>query len=218
MNRLIVRYAPLVAAVIGVVFAWVVSRRILLGGNAFLPLGVAAAAVWAVGVPVFIICWPRITISGFRRAIARRGLGDGPIPVNTLSATPTTASPGAAGSALLGTGTEDLLYVGGWLDLRTTPQILHTPDMTGRYYCLQLIDPARSANFAYIGTRATGSGEGDYLLSGPGWSGTVPSGMTQIVSPRASVLVIGRVLVENERDLPAAHALAQRLRLTPLGR
>jgi hypothetical protein len=30
------------------------------------------------------------------------------------------------------------------------------------------------------------------------------------------VLVIGRVLVENDRDLPTAYALAKQIRLTPL--
>ncbi len=116
----------------------------------------------------------------------------------------------------MGTGTDDVLYVAGWLDVREGPQVLHVPEMAGRYYSVQFTDPSSSANFAYVGKRTTGTAAGAYLLSGPGWRGTVPTGMTQISSPNHSVLVIGRVFVESESDQPAAYALAKQLRLAPL--
>jgi hypothetical protein len=72
------------------------------------------------------------------------------------------------------------------------------------------------ADFAYVGTRTTGTQAGDYLITGPGWKGQVPSGMTQISSPNDSVLVIGRVLVESDNDLPTAYNLAKQIQLTPL--
>jgi hypothetical protein len=71
-------------------------------------------------------------------------------------------------------------------------------------------------DFAYVGTRTTGTQAGDYLITGPGWKGQVPSGMTQISSPDDSVLVIGRVLVESDNDLPTAYNLAKQIQLTPL--
>jgi len=40
--------------------------------------------------------------------------------------------------------------------------------------------------------------------------------MTQIASPHNSVLVIGRVFVESDRDLPTAYGLASQIQLTPL--
>jgi hypothetical protein len=81
---------------------------------------------------------------------------------------------------------------------------------------VQFTDPSRSTNFAYVGKRTTGTKAGDYVLSGPGWNGTVPDGMTQISSPSRSALVIGRVFVESDSDLPAAYALAKQIQLTPL--
>jgi hypothetical protein len=39
----------------------------------------------------------------------------------------------------------------------------------------------------------------------------------QIVSPRRSALVIGRVLVVGEGDVRAAYTLSKQLRLDPLG-
>ena len=57
---------------------------------------------------------------------------------------------------------------------------------------------------------------GDYLISGPHWKGVVPERMTKIVSPNNAVLLIGRVLVEGDGDLPTAHALTQQIQVVPL--
>jgi hypothetical protein len=216
MNRLILKYAYPLTAVVLAIFAWVIYQRISRGWSAVITLAVAAVIVWALGTPTFIYFWPRITVTGFKRAIVKRGFGGGPIPVNTLYAEPNLSSASASNASLLGVGTDDVLYVAGWLDLKNGPQVLHAPDMAGRYYSVQFTDPSDSANFAYVGKRTTGTKAGDYLLSGPGWKGTVPKGMTQISSPNNSVLVIGRVFVESASDQPTAFALAQQIKLTPL--
>ena len=96
----------------------------------------------------------------------------------------------------------------GWLDLAKGPLVLHVPGMAGRYYSVQFTDPSNNTNFAYVGKRATGTEAGDYLVSGPGWKGTMPQGITQISSPNNSVLVIGRVFVESESDISTANDLA----------
>ena len=216
MNRLILKYAYPVTAVILLIFAWVIYQRISQGWSEITTLAIAAAIVWLLCVPTFIYFWPRIAVNGFKRAILKRGFGGGPIPVNTLYAEPGISSASPTGS-LMGTGTDDVLYVAGWLDLKNGPQVLHAPDMADRYYSVQFTDPSTSANFAYVGKRTTGTKAGDFLLSGPGWKGTVPSGMTQVASPGNSVLIIGRVFVASESDQPIAYALAQQLQLTPLG-
>jgi hypothetical protein len=95
------------------------------------------------------------------------------------------------------------------------PLVLHVPDFSGRYYSVQFTDPF-NVNFAYVGTRTTGTQAGDYLITGPDWKGQVPSGMTQISSPNDSVLVLGRVLVYSDSDLSAAYDLAKQIQLTPL--
>ena len=175
-----------------------------------------AVVVWGLGTVVFVYLWPTFTYSAYKRAVVRHGLGGGPIPVNTLYAVPTRVSPAASNASLLATGTDDVLYVGGWLDLATGPLVLHVPDMAGRYYSVQFTDPSDGADFAYVGTRTTGTAAGEYLISGPGWKGTVPQGMAQIASPNNAVLVVGRVFVESDSDLPTAYGLAQQIQLTPL--
>ena len=215
MNRRILQYGRPLTAVILVVFAWVVYRRIATGGD-IIPLAIAAVIVWALGTPAFVYLWPRLTVGGFKRAILKHGFGEGPIPINRLYAVPTTPSTSASHGSLMATGAEDLLYVAGWLDVSKGPQVLHVPDMAGRYYSVQLTDPATSANFAYVGKRTTGTRAGNYVLSGPGWKGTEPNGMKQISSPSDSALVIGRVFVQSESDLPIAYDLAKQIQLAPL--
>ena len=171
---------------------------------------------------LFTYLWPRMMLSVYKRAILVKGGGDGPIPVNTLYTEPETIfadplHPPASASWLMTTGTNrDTLLTVGWVDLRKGPQILHVPDMAGRYYSVQFTDPSNNTNFAYVGKRTTGTEAGDYLISRPGWNGAVPQGMTQISSPNHAVLVVGRTLVESDSDLAAAHDLAKQIQLAPL--
>ena len=181
-------------------------------------------SVVVAGCLLFVYSWPRIMLFVYKRAILVKGFGEGPVPVNTLYtepqavfADPLRAAP-ASGSNLITTGANrDTLLMVGWLDLSSGPQILHVPDMGGRYYGVQLTDPSNNTNFAYVGKRVTGTEAGDYLISGPGWTGSVPPGMTRISSPNNSVLVAGRTLVESHADLSAAYALSKQIHLTPLG-
>ncbi len=216
MNRLILKYKYPVTFAILAVLAWVVYRYFSQGGSQLITFVVVAVLIWGLGTFVFIYFWPLITYSAYKRAIQRHGLGGDPIPVNTLYAVPTRASPAASNSSLLATGTDDVLYIGGVLDLSKEPQVLHVPNMAGRYYSVQFTDPSDGTNFAYVGTRTTGTGAGDYLVSGPAWKGTLSPGMKPIAAPHNAALVIGRVFVESDSDLPTAYGLAKQIQLTPL--
>ena len=216
MNRLILKYKYPITFAILAVLAWVVYRVISMGGSQLITFVAVVVLVWGLGTCVFLYFWPPITYSAYKRAVVQHGLGGDPIPVNTLYAVPTRVSPAASNSSLLATGTDDVLYIGGLLDLSKGPQVLHVPDMAGRYYSVQFTDPSDGTNFAYVGKRTTGTEAGDYLMSGPGWKGTVSQGMTQIASPNNSVLVIGRVFVESDSDLQIAYGIAQQIQLTPL--
>ena len=173
---------------------------------------------------LFTYFWPRLLLYAYKRAILVKGGGDGPIPVNTLYTEPQAlfADPlhaPASASKLMTTGVNhDTLLTVGWLDLRKGPLVLHVPDMNDRYYSVQFTDPSKNTNFAYVGTRATGTQAGDYLITGRGWKGQAPSGMTPISSPNKSVLLVGRVLVDGDNDLPTAYELSKQLQLTPLSK
>jgi hypothetical protein len=184
----------------------------------FIPVMVAA---WVLGTFLLVYFWPHFVSNRFKKAILVEGGGEGPIPVNTLYTEPQTLfadplHPPASASKLMTTGVNhDTLLTIGWLDLSKGPQVLHVPDFSNRYYSIQFTDPF-DVDFAYVGTRATGTQAGDYLITGPGWTGQVPGGMKQIASPDNSVLVIGRVLVYSDSDLSTAYDLSKQIQLTPL--
>jgi hypothetical protein len=177
---------------------------------------ISAAIPFVLGTCAYIYFYPTVTYSYFEKAIVQQGLGSGSaIPVNTLYTVPELASP-TAKSTLLNTGANtDTLYTAGWLELGSKPLVLHVPNMNGRYYSIQFTDPSDGTDFAYVGRRTTGTEAGDYLVTGPGWSASVPQGMKQISSPDNRVLVIGRVLVENDDDLKTAYNLSKQITLTP---
>jgi hypothetical protein len=181
-------------------------------------------SVTVVAWSLFIYFWPRMLLSVYKRALLVKGFGEGPIPVNTLYtepqalfADPIHAPASAPKVATSGVNRDTLLTVS-WSDISKGEQILHVPDFSGRYYSVQFTDPSKNTNFAYVGTRTTGTAAGDYLVTGPGWQGTVPPGMKRIFSPNNSVLIIGRILVYSDSDLSNAHGLAKQIQLTPLNR
>jgi hypothetical protein len=179
--------------------------------------GSVFVAVWL----LTIYLWPRMMLYVYKRAILVEGGGNGPIPINTLYTEPPMLfadplHPPASASKLFTTGVNhDTLPTVGWLDLSKGPEILHVPDMNGRYYSVQFTNPSNNTNFAYIGKRTTGTQAGDYLIAGPGWKGQAPSSMKQISSPNNSVLVLGRVLVYNDSDLSTAYDLSTQIQLKP---
>jgi hypothetical protein len=177
----------------------------------------AAIVVWVLGTCAFVYFWPHMFYNAIRRQVVERGLGikAGGVPVNTLYAFPALASPSLSKSALVLTGNRDTLYTGGVLDLGKGPEILHVPDMAGRYYSIEFFEPWLDV-FADVGRLTTGTRAGDYLICSPHWKGVAPKEATKIVSPNNSVLLVGRVLVKGDADLATVHELAKQIQLTPL--
>lgn len=183
----------------------------------------AMVVAWVIGTFLFIYFWPHLVMNHFKRAILDQGFGDGPLPINTLYAEPqalfadpmhTSLAPGSSNLLTVGVS-HDTLLTGGWLDLSRGALVLHVPDFSHRYYSVQLTDPF-DVDFAYVGTRATGTQAGSYLVTGPGWKGTVPQGMKQVSSPSNSLLMLGRILVYSDSDLPTAYKLAKQIQIVPL--
>jgi hypothetical protein len=109
----------------------------------------------------------------------------------------------------------DTIYSVAMCDVREGPLVLHVPNTAGRYYVLQFVD-AWTNNFAYIGSRATGTDAGSFLLAKAGYDGSVPDGSTVVYSPTGVCVIVGRVKVDGEADLPTAHAVQDRFTLTAL--
>ena len=78
-----------------------------------------------------------------------------------------------------------------WMDLRAEPMVLSVPAVEkSRYYSVMLCD-GNTFNYGYIGTRATGSDAGDYLVAGPDWKGEAPPGIKGVFRSTTQFSVAG---------------------------
>lgn len=109
----------------------------------------------------------------------------------------------------------DTLYSAAWLDLTEEPMIVSIPDTDGRYYLLPMLDMWTDV-FASPGWRTTGTGAQAYLVTPPGWTGTVPDGLTQLKAPTPHVWIIGRIKTDGPADYAAVHKIQADLKLMPL--
>ena len=63
----------------------------------------------------------------------------------------------------------------------------------------------------------TGAKAQAYAITGPGWSGTLPKGVTQVKSPTGMVWILGRIYsTGTPEDYKAVHALQDQFSVVPL--
>jgi hypothetical protein len=109
----------------------------------------------------------------------------------------------------------DTLYSTAFLDLSAGPWVFDMPPNTERYEVMPFMD-AWTNVFATLGTRSTGTQGGRYLIAGPHWQGSTPTGMRRLQSPTSMVWLIGRTQTQGEADYPVVHRLQDGLVLHPL--
>ncbi|OGN91455.1 MAG: hypothetical protein A2Z75_04625 [Chloroflexi bacterium RBG_13_50_10] len=109
----------------------------------------------------------------------------------------------------------DTLYSSAWVDTAEEPVILSVPDTQGRYYMMPLMNYWTDV-FESPGSRTTGTGAGTFAITGPGWSSTLPEGITEIKAPTRWVWVIGRFACTGSSDYENVWKIQNQLKLTPL--
>jgi hypothetical protein len=70
--------------------------------------------------------------------------------------------------------------------------------------------------FASPGARTTGTKAANFMITPPGFRGTVPSDFTAIRAPTPYVWVIGRTQTNGPQDYPAVHEIQAGMKVTPL--
>jgi len=109
----------------------------------------------------------------------------------------------------------DTLYSTAWVDTAEEPFILSVPDSQSRYYMISMLDYWTNV-FASLGPRTTGSGAGKYAITGPGWTGDLPDGVTETRSPTRWAWIVGRFACSGPSDYDDVHELQHQLILMPL--
>jgi hypothetical protein len=110
----------------------------------------------------------------------------------------------------------DTLYTIVWLDVSKEPWVISIPDLKGRYALFPMLDGWTDV-FQDPGKRTTGTGAQKYAITGPGWSGTLPAGVTEYKSPTGMVWLLGRIYCTGTPDdYKAVHALQDQMTAVPL--
>lgn len=110
----------------------------------------------------------------------------------------------------------DTLYTMAWLDVAGEPWVFSIPDMGERYYMMPMLD-GFSEVFKVASSSTTGDGAQTYAITGPGWTGTLPHGVTQVKSPTGMVWILGRIYsTGTQEDYEAVHDLQDKFSVVPL--
>ncbi len=186
---------------------------------ACVPGAVAAPAVTedeahALGVDAYLYFYSLVTMDVTRKQLTNQEPSPGGIggPMNrfaNVGAFPT------ADMRVVVRPNFDTLYSSGWLDLTKEPMVVSVPDTGGRYYLLPMLDMWTDV-FASPGWRTTGTGAGNFLVTPPGWTGSVPDGFTEIKAPTPYVWIIGRTKTDGPADYDAVHKIQAGFKITPL--
>src|SRR3984957_15374660 len=104
-------------------------------------------------------------------------------------------------------------------DLRAEPLVITVPAIDkGRYYSIQFID-MYTFNFAYVGSRTTGNGAGNFLLAGPDWNGPMPPGIKGVIRPESGFpFVPYRTQLFDSDDIGNVRTIQAGYKVQPLSR
>jgi hypothetical protein len=168
----------------------------------------------SIAVDAYIYFYPLVTMDVTRKQLTNPAPGPGVFggPMNMF--VNVAAFPPADFKAVVRSNF-DTLYSSAYLDLTKEPMVVSVPDTGGRYYLLPMLD-MWSDVFASPGWRTTGTQAGNFLVTRRSWSGTVPSGFTQIEAPTPYVWIIGRTKTDGPPDYDAVHKIQAGYKITPL--
>jgi hypothetical protein len=165
----------------------------------------------AIALDAYIYFYPLMSMDLSRKQFTN-GTNDFKGPMNTFVNVP--AYPPADFKGVVRSNF-DTLYSASWLDMTKEPLVISAPDTDGRYYLLPMLDMWTDV-FASPGWRTTGTKAGNFLVTPPGWAGTVPDGMTLINAPTPYVWVIGRTKTDGPPDYDAVRKIQAGYKVTPL--
>lgn len=177
---------------------------------------ITAEEAHAIGVDAYIYFYPLLSMDITRKQFTNIEPGKefGRGPMNMFVSVPQYPPADFKGVVR---SNFDTLYSIAWLDLSKEPLVIAAPNTDGRFYLLPMLDMWTDV-FASPGWRTTGTEAGQFLVTPPGWTGTVPAGMSHLPAPTPFVWVIGRTKTDGAEDYAAVHKIQAGYTVTPLSR
>ena len=110
----------------------------------------------------------------------------------------------------------DTLYTIAWLDVYDEPLILSMPEINDRYYIVPLLD-GFSEVIKVFSSINDGAKAQTLAITGPGWSGTLPEGVTEVKSSTAIVWLLGRIYsTGTPEDYKVVNDIQDQFKIVPL--
>jgi hypothetical protein len=176
--------------------------------------GPSELEIAAIATEAYIFGYPLVTMEMTRRVltnVAAPGAQKAPVgQFARLREYPTQANKEVTAP------NADTLYTLAWLDVSKEPWVLSIPDMKDRYFLFPMLSGWTDV-FQVPGKRTTGTKAQKYAITGPGWTGTLPQGITEYKSPTGIVWILGRIYCTGTpEDFKAVHALQDKFFMVPL--
>jgi len=178
----------------------------------------------AIGVEAYVYFYPLITMDVTRRQFTNvePGKVPGRGPMNMFNNVPTYPPADDRGVVR---PNFDTLYSSAYLDMTKEPMLVSVPDTAGRYYLLPMLDMWTDV-FAAPGWRTTGTKEGHFLVTPPGWRPDLrdrvvdefklPKDTQRIDAPTPYVWIIGRTKTDGPSDYDAVRKIQAGFKISPL--
>jgi len=175
---------------------------------------VSEAEATDIATQAYLYAYPLVTMEYTRRGLTNVAVPDGTkAPMGQLARI--RQYPDASFHTVTAPNA-DTLYTQGWFNVSKEPWVISVPDMGDRYFLLPMLDGWTNV-FASPGTRTTGGKAQTFAITGPGWHGTLPAGVTEYKSPTGMVWLLGRIYCTGTpEDYAAVHALQDQITAVPL--
>ena len=195
------------------IFAMLMTVALLAGACACAESALSADEVWALVRQAYIYGFPLLLMDatltvGTNVEVAENGKA----PINQVGHAQSLAT---AAFRQVVTPNVDTLYSQIFYDLSEDALVIQKPAVD-RYLTFQVMD-AWSDTVAVFGTGADTQDAKTYLLTGPGFVGDVPEGMTRVEIPTDIGWIIGRTLCYGPDDLENIYDIQSRMDVRTLG-
>jgi hypothetical protein len=108
------------------------------------------------------------------------------------------------------------LYSLAWLNVSKEPFVFRIPDAKVRDFSMKMLSGWADV-FQAPSKSATGAPSQEYVITGPGWTGRLPQGLTELKAPTSMVWIIGKTHCTGTlEDYKEVQAFQNQLSLVPL--